>query len=799
MVLPNTKVYPVKFISRDLYSQLERSLRELANRNKTQISFNFEDQYFDIEGRSQDACEDTESRIIQALLPELNRDIDDAKLKGTYKDNLNHVCQPVDYPSENNQPISRTPASPHAQLIEEGSPTSPGGRPFDAVIVPASSGRRNVAPYYKGDTDDSDDEYFNQKPEFTETFLIAKNVANPQDVLIGPPIGNLQPADYLKVVGQDTNTECCLVGREVRITGTDEDDVKDALERFKNLQTLYKRRRKGTTVVPCVHYPEESGFYELYFCLLEQYAHKSLVYLNEDMPRSLHVLLPVFKDPKTGDYKKPKDLITGPPAQTPVPASASAPPPQKEAISLSSSSSWNGQPNGNAYAQEQLNRTMQMVAQQQQQQQQFQKSRQPIQKRPTKPIVSSVTTPNPRGAMREDETPLWGENRAFVNNWSAASNNNAFSSGPSFISTSSPGQQKSTPQDEFPSLASTAPKPTVAPKNNTAPRRVIRITPQKSNRNTPAPETSLLEKVKEYNQNNMRNALAEGLRGVQGFKGEITLSAKLGKVLWGNLREDVYKNMWKFQDIKDIVMNEKGATPVFNNGTTKSEEIYKMILSLPPPSFERKSYFEIHADVRNQPMLPYKRVVMYMTQGVVQLDKVVTRNNPVTEINWISLDRIFDFQMSLKTQEVVRSDVKPYTTFIKRVAATLTSNTLTYEDVPDFLKVQDVLHKHTTRHRLHYPFIIEITRTQRLTRTPQPTMGITSQKIMCAYTGLDMWYDVEVFYSPHKAEFELNRKLAVGKLAPWTVETILGENDSQLIEYVRCLLLLTEKYQSVVS
>ncbi|KAI9020110.1 hypothetical protein CLU79DRAFT_836460 [Phycomyces nitens] len=776
MVFPNTKIYPVRYISRDLYTQLERSLKALSNKNKTQISFNFEEQYFDIEGRSQEACEDTESRIIQSLLPRLNNDIDEYKLKGTYNDISNHVCEPLDYSSTNNQPITRT-YSITDQLADEGSLDSPSGRTLDAVIVPTPS-HPSVGPYYKGDTDDSDDEYSHQRPEFKDSFVIAKNVANPQDILVGPPIGNLQPADYLKIVGHDTDTECCLVGREVQITGTSEDNVKDALERFKNLQTLYKRRRKGTTVLPCVHYPEESGFYELYFCRLDQYALKNMVYLNEDMPRSLHVLLPVFKDPKTGEYKKPKDLISGTPA--PVQPKDNRP----------TSQSW-GSPSENRYDQA-LNKTMHMVSQQ------LPTAQQAAKKKPTQQVMSSITTPNPRGAMREDEAPLWGENRSFVNNWSAVSNT-TFGSGSSFTSTNPSGQPKSKPQDEFPSLASTAPKPTIAPKKNATPRRVMRITPQKANRNEPGPETSLLEmQAPEYNQNNMRNALVEGLRGVQGFKGEISFSAKLGKVLWGNLKEDVYKNMWKFQDIKDVVVNEKGAVPIFNNGTTTSEEVYRTIQTLPSQSFEKKTYFEMHADVRNQPILPYKRVVMYMSQGVVQLDKVVIRNKPVTEIDWISLDRIFDFQMSLKTQEPVRSDVKPYTTFIKKVAATLTAGTITYEDIPDFLKVQDVLHKHTTRYRLHYPFIIEITRIERLSRIPQPTMGITSQKILCAPTGREVWYDVEVLYSPHKAAFDMNRKLAVGKLASWTVETILGVDDVQLIDYVRCMLSLTEKCQAAL-
>jgi alanyl-tRNA synthetase len=60
--------------------------------------------------------------------------------------------------------------------------------------------------------------------------------------------------------------------------------------------------------------------------------------------------------------------------------------------------------------------------------------------------------------------------------------------------------------------------------------------------------------------------------------------------------------------------------------------------TLPSP-YSRSAYFEIHAQARNQPVVPYQPVVLYMNQGVVELKKVFVATNKVTEIDWCSLSR----------------------------------------------------------------------------------------------------------------------------------------------------------------
>lgn len=79
---------------------------------------------------------------------------------------------------------------------------------------------------------------------------------------------------------------------------------------------------------------------------------------------------------------------------------------------------------------------------------------------------------------------------------------------------------------------------------------------------------------------------------------------------------------------------------LFIKRTTLSDEIITKMSEVLPSPHSRRVSFEIYANARNQPMVPYQPVVMHMrNQGVVELTKIVTTTNKVTEIEWVSLDR----------------------------------------------------------------------------------------------------------------------------------------------------------------
>lgn len=272
-----------------------------------------------------------------------------------------------------------------------------------------------------------------------------------------------------------------------------------------------------------------------------------------------------------------------------------------------------------------------------------------------------------------------------------------------------------------------------------------------------------------------------------------------------------------------------------------SENFIGSISDFLPRHYSRAAYFEIHCHARISPSIPAKPVTLVMGQGVVELQKVILSQEKITEIDWVCLDRKLDFQFSLSAQELGRTDVKPYTTFIKKISiryvtfrcyecilpnifliSSPMTLQMTYENVPGFLEVDYIYHKQTTKYRIHFPFIVEITRVEKIPLKPQKTANYGAEKILGMTGKGQVWYEMQVrwilwsaeytwflymlprkkkvYYDLHKELFKSNLNLDVGKTAHWKVEQVLGAPDQfgqpeALVSYVRCLLLLVEKCQ----
>jgi hypothetical protein len=84
-------------------------------------------------------------------------------------------------------------------------------------------------------------------------------------------------------------------------------------------------------------------------------------------------------------------------------------------------------------------------------------------------------------------------------------------------------------------------------------------------------------------------------------------------------------------------------------------------------AYNKTLIYEFHCLARNQPTVSYTPTVIHMKQGVIDVRKVALKEKRVVEVDWVSLDRKFDFQLSLETKTLTRCDVKPYTTFINKI------------------------------------------------------------------------------------------------------------------------------------
>ncbi|CAG8708231.1 12456_t:CDS:2, partial [Dentiscutata heterogama] len=283
--------------------------------------------------------------------------------------------------------------------------------------------------------------------------------------------------------------------------------------------------------------------------------------------------------------------------------------------------------------------------------------------------------------------------------------------------------------------------------------------------------------LRDYNLTQISRVLSEGLEYVRSQREEIRLFGSLGKVLFTKVPPNVSNKLWDFLELKDVIVGEHGICPLYRN-------------------HGRSSFFEINANARNSPHAGYTPVSMYVNCDFVSLDKVTMQWNHLVDVDWTVLDRNFDFEISLQSRRVLRSDVKPFTTFMKKVSVSPTNNVITYENVTDFLHVKSINYKQVSRYMLHEPFIAELTRIEQVPISEQTTRKIIGKTGQGPY-----WYTIEVINDKHDKYFKTNEFLGPGQVTEWTVDNIIGDDSSKLhlIEYVKAMLLLVERCHKPVE
>ncbi|CEP10217.1 hypothetical protein [Parasitella parasitica] len=655
------------------------------------------------------------------------------------------------------------------------------GKPLSAI---------DTEEHQHEDDDDEKDQYephndYESGSVVIETFIISSEIKNIDDFLTGPVQHNMQNAAYLKLIPKMTDTICTLNGRSIKIEGSP-DDVRKAYQKFAVIQKTFIGMSKKTSI-PCLHFHNPKTF-RLYFCNLPRYRYHAFVqhrYEKSKSPADYHVILPVFLDKTTNEYiNPPKDLIMG-----------------------NSEQHTSSKPDD-------LDKTMRPV---QDAMKQIAISQKPSQQPYQSSSHSSTVRDLPESSGRF-QPPSWGLDRNFTTAYNTGGLEyftskrlvNAFTPTPP---PPLPTASKLPMLKDFP-LLPTGPrvppqqpadyKPLLRIGSEPKPRRVLRIVNQKAaSSSTPsASPLGQLDRVRIYNYHNIKTTLTKGLESVRGFKGELKLYAKIGKVLWNvGFPKEVTTKIWEYDEIIDIVMKEYNTTSNFTNMTTKDERIINLFAS---PEIIRDAHFasktaiyEFHCLARNSPSLPYKPTVIHMNQGVIDVRKVVLSEQTVAEVDWVSLDRRYDFKLALTAKQLARCDVKPYTTFIKWISVCPITRQMSFENVPNFLKVDHVIFKQTTRYTYVLPFIIDIIRVEKV-----PLVPVANSRKINAFPGSgEAWYDFEIHNTINQAPFKSNMGLEIGSEASWTVQDILQSNNTEdtITNYVKNMITLIERIENAIK
>ncbi|KAG2183777.1 hypothetical protein INT43_006788 [Umbelopsis isabellina] len=657
------------------------------------------------------------------------------------------------------------------------------------------------------------------------TFVFAKNVRNVQSVLAPSHYFVNNSTEYLQQIEKDTHTTCVLENRSIEIVGSRDEDLDDAEHRFRICQAVYKRSKKYDFCqpVPVTHYPTNFEHFGIVFCHLPQYAHadKVDVHPNETKPiQMFFVLVPTFKD-ENGKFIRPKLIKNSPstyrqPSNSPSPVAST---PSSPMISrstdltrklftppLSSESEGSGPESERSQSRISVsNKNRPQTSDEKKPKlEALNKTNENMQEmKPTvawnKVAILSAVVPLIPNSQPLDGPVLWGEGRTWT-----TSSSNAF---PTANSRPQQGRTASIGVEDFPCLQpaskskdTTASISSSKSKKNTVndlERKMVtlRMTKAPADVLAPGPVLSPVEALREYNFHTIYSTLEPAFEDARTFKGDLRFSARLGKVLWTDVKPEIQQKVWEYTDLRDIVQNQYGAVPHFNNVLTTKEAVINNISDVLPAPFKRSAYYEIVTSARNQPHYPYSEVTLKINSNVVDLEKVTTNHQNMAEITWTSLDRKFDFAFNLTKKDTLRTDIKPFTTFIRKCSVSLKSRSITFQNIPDFLDVKQVLLKHTQYFRLHYPFVVEITRVELLPLQQQSSTGTI---VGHAGNG-DVWFEFELVNNEHNEKFKQNRKLPVGTVASWTVDDMLGteEAGAKLVEIVKCMLLLVEQADPV--
>ncbi|KAI8886986.1 hypothetical protein K501DRAFT_52311 [Backusella circina FSU 941] len=861
MANSHSRVYPTVYIRQSVLNSLQPSLRQLEHRTDTSIFYNETGGYFDITARDQKACDQARDKISNALLPRLNQSIDDRNLKGTYKTlaiirDENLIGVPVIGEPEvkvvkiNGQPLKLEDEEEEEEeeednvhddddeeedkLIIETFNISAKVRSIKAFLTSPIQQNMQNGDYLKlvGKATGTDCALINRSIQISGFDVESVNDALArftviQTTYLGLSKRMLVPCiDYPKTYYESGLYYCSMNHYKKRAF------IQNQFFPEADISDLY--------IILPVFMDDKKGQYGPPKDLIlrqDRQQHRQVQQHQAEQQRANEAMLNRmmqsttlnhhFKQVRPEMMRPPMPRQASPPFNPTVYTTLQphTPPPSSSTKSVHTRQQHVSPPSPSVPRRQQQHDLYQHQRKHNHTQASNYASSQrtPIPSSPPRKYTASPTNYDHSRAssvtsgarqypsssdsesvstLDEFQSPLWGVVNAY--NMGASLYLSAIhDDGKALI----PDMDHFFPVlpnlEEIPKRRAHSRASSVKSIESSSGRRVMRIVNLKSAHVVAAASTmprNPWEVKEEYNFDHIKMALEEGLGAVRGFKGEVKLCAKLGKILWGRVDATVHKRIWDYTEIKDIVVRELGAVPHFSESTTVDNDMVDAITDKLPKRYSGTSTYEFHCLARNMPQVDYKETVLYMNEGAMELFKVTISERRLTEVDWVSLDRNMDFQMTLTTKELVRPDAKPYTTFIKWVSVCPITRLMTFEEVNDFLYVDYVLHKETSRYKAIFPFTLEITRVEKVPlREVKTTQFTKAKKLQCQInTGSgEVWYDIELVHSAHTLRFKSNIDLETGKTASWDVQDILGETDSsELRNYlnaIKSLINLTEE------
>ncbi|KAF9130771.1 hypothetical protein BGW39_002681 [Mortierella sp. 14UC] len=314
-----------------------------------------------------------------------------------------------------------------------------------------------------------------------------------------------------------------------------------------------------------------------------------------------------------------------------------------------------------------------------------------------------------------------------------------------------------------------------------------------------------IDTMRVYNMRRLAESIRNGLTELQGRRKEIRLFGRLGNVVYPSIAPMLARS-WEFTDIESVLIKKHGVRPWFSPITTTVTAHVNSLYGFLGKFKTESAYYEVYCDTRTNPTSRYVRTLVMVPSTVAHLERVVTPWETFGEAMWNAVDKHADFEILLQAREGVihdnnsalgRTDVKPFSTFRKKLSLGTHNSHITCRNVQDYLEVRAIHFRETRTYDKPGQFTVEIHKIEELELVT--TEGIDSVTGRTGGSG-KLWYEFEVTNDATKKKLQANLKLTPGTVADWEVDDIVGKGSTteELATMVKRLMILVDECQKTL-